>query len=99
MSTLSTGFEEPASTQEVSVYPNPAKEKVMVKSESPIESISLYNIQGVLLKQFNVNDFETTIHIDNYPASVYVLKIKSGTRRYFTQNCQIIKILQAVAKS
>ncbi|AWA28946.1 hypothetical protein HYN48_01960 [Flavobacterium magnum] len=78
MSTLETGAEVPGLDEKISVYPNPANATVTVSSSSAIEAISLYDIKGVLLKQFEAYGFEATIDISAYEASVYVLKIKSG---------------------
>ncbi|HBX51124.1 MAG TPA: hypothetical protein DEH02_08675 [Bacteroidales bacterium] len=61
--------------EEISLYPNPAKERVFIKTENskPAEMF-VYNIQGCLLHQQTFTK-STNIYLQNWPAGVYYVKI------------------------
>lgn len=60
----------------VSIYPNPANEILNIKSNNPIVSVSVWNIQGQKVSQFEKS---TMIDISNLQAGVYVTKIQTET--------------------
>jgi hypothetical protein len=66
----------------ISVYPNPAKNSVNVKSEFIIQSIALYDVQGRLLVTKLVNESKSLIDISDKSKGIYFLKIASdkGTK-------------------
>jgi hypothetical protein len=66
----------------ISVYPNPAKNSVNVKSEFIIQSIALYDVQGRLLVTKLVNESKSLIDISDKSNGIYFLKITSdkGTK-------------------
>lgn len=60
------------------VYPNPTQNTIYIKTKndnSAIEKVQVCDIYGKLLKTKFVNDFITTITIDDLPKGMYVLKI------------------------
>jgi len=68
----------------VSIYPNPAKGKFTIGSNSAITAIEVYNLPGKrLLSDFNVKQ-QTLKEIDlsGYAKGIYILKIYSGTKYY-----------------
>ena len=67
---------------EISVYPNPVKNNLTVKSQnSPIESISVYDAQGRLVLEREINATEAKISTDTFENGLYFfnLKTSSGT--------------------
>jgi len=57
----------------VTIYPNPAKYYVNIKSEQPIKLVELYNQTGklVLLK----SNFDGKIDVSILPSGVYIIKV------------------------
>lgn len=83
-----TSDEEPA----IIVYPNPAKEYIVVKSKDPereIKTVKFYTILGTLVNQFHINDQEKEIKLQNMKKGKYLLEytMKDNTQ----QVIQIIK--------
>ena len=59
----------------VSVYPNPARDHITVKSGKPINRLQLFNNGGELLFDKEYNHTLVRISIGSYPEGVYFLKI------------------------
>ena len=66
------GFEKDNS---ISIYPNPSKENVNIKSNNTIKSVQLYDIQGRLLQTNLVDETNTTINIKDKSNGVYFIKV------------------------
>ena len=62
---------------EISVYPNPAKDFVMIQSLSKLVQANLYSIQGSLIFNIKTPDNSTKIPLSNLKDGVYIFKIKS----------------------
>jgi hypothetical protein len=78
----------PAS-REVVVYPNPASEKVTLAysaGESTTTVISIYNMQGSLLRTYNSGKviqglfYQQLIDLSDLPAGRYMYKLSNGTK-------------------
>lgn len=65
------------SSNNISIYPNPAKSKVTIQSEIEFDEVNLYDLQG---KKFPVQlDFNLKqIDINNFKSGIYFLEIISG---------------------
>ncbi|GEC77437.1 hypothetical protein FAQ01_03070 [Flavobacterium aquatile] len=72
---LSTG--EFVSDNSINVYPNPAANFVTINSDSTINSIQLYDVQGRLLQTKIENNAEVTFDISNQSNGIYFFKIQS----------------------
>ncbi|WP_456438593.1 HYR domain-containing protein [Psychroserpens sp.] len=59
------------------LYPNPASDNFKIDTEKVIESISVYNIQGKLVKQF-LYDLDN-YNISELTSGMYFVKITSGS--------------------
>lgn len=59
----------------LSVYPNPAKESFQIKGHATIESVKLYTIRGRLIKTFSN---EVNYDISDLTTGIYIVKIKSS---------------------
>jgi Secretion system C-terminal sorting domain len=63
-------------TDEISVFPNPARDLITVQSISnPIQSLCLIDLMGRKLLNEYVNDFEQSLHVDQLPTGVYLLQV------------------------
>ena len=58
------------------VYPNPAKEKLMIRAEKIIQEISIFNLLGQQIKTFQVNFKSGGINISELKKGMYILNIK-----------------------
>lgn len=59
----------PTLSSDVSVYPNPASDKITINSTSPIKTIQLLNLSGQVLMVQNSNELE----IAHLPSGKYIL--------------------------
>lgn len=63
----------------ISVYPNPTKALLnIVSPEAIIESVQLYDIQGRLVKERDVDGLTASLSLEGYGASVYFVRIKTS---------------------
>lgn len=67
-----TGFDVDAS---VSVSPNPAVNEVLIKSNTKIKSIQLYDAQGRIVMTALVDDVISTFDISHQATGIYFIKI------------------------
>lgn len=72
---LSSG--EFVSDNSINVYPNPAANFVTINSDSTINSIQMYDVQGRLLQTKIENKAEITFDISNQSNGIYFFKIQS----------------------
>ena len=61
----------------VEIFPNPAKEKVVLKSEFKIMSVQLFNSFGNLVFTSKQNDFSITLNISDLAPGIYFVKGKT----------------------
>lgn len=69
--------------KEVTVYPNPAREKVIVTvKNNPIEKVQLFNVLGQKIVDVEVNNLsEISLNVSQYDEGIYFLRINND----FTQ--------------
>lgn len=58
----------------VMIYPNPTKDVVNIVCDN-MKNITLYSMTGQLVGYKDVNDNSTTLNMQDYPQSVYILMI------------------------
>ncbi len=63
---------------ELSVYPNPTRDKFYVESSEMIKQIRLIDISGQVVKEIAVDGLNTEINVNNLRAGVYFIQIYSG---------------------
>jgi len=74
--TSNSGVEEILYSNILKIYPNPAPKFINIESTKEIQSISIYNISGILVKQLdNVSDF-ATISTDDLTPGNYLVRTK-----------------------
>lgn len=60
------------SISEITIYPNPVKDHLMINSEKPVNDIQLYTINGKLIAELaNTNE----IDFASYPKGMYLVKV------------------------
>ena len=57
------------------IYPNPAVNSIMIESSNNQYQISIYNIQGVLLKKKISSNFITNLDISDLSPSMYIIEL------------------------
>ncbi|WP_338351355.1 T9SS type A sorting domain-containing protein [Nonlabens tegetincola] len=66
-----------ATTQQILLYPNPAKDQIEISSNSNITQYNLYDQQGKSLLLQNVNETKVSIDISHLSAGLYFIKIET----------------------
>ena len=65
---------------EVNIYPNPACDKIMIKSFD-IESITVFNLLGQQKIKHNYkNEKEIELHLNNLSSGIYIVEIETANR-------------------
>jgi hypothetical protein len=62
----------------VRIYPNPAKDKINIKAQSTIDSVTLFDVQGRILQTSIENSNNTTLDISGKSNGIYFLKITTA---------------------
>jgi len=62
----------------LTVYPNPAQEKVFIESESEISSVTLYDIRGTEVRSLeNLQSSGTALQLNGIQPGIYFIKVYS----------------------
>ena len=61
-----------------SIYPNPAINSINISTTETIETIHIYSIQGILVKETTNNK---TIDVSNLSSGIYFIEVTSGKRK------------------
>jgi len=64
--------------QAVSVYPNPAQDRVFFQSAEAIQKITLYDFSGSKIKEFSPNSSKAEINVSGLSAGVYLAEIRTA---------------------
>jgi hypothetical protein len=60
----------------ISIYPNPVKDKLLIQGLSDISTVYVYNVLGkLILSEKN----KTEINLENIQTGVYTIKIRDGS--------------------
>ena len=74
-----TGVSEIAPDYQVSIYPNPCKEKLtVVLSENKHAVLKIYTMEGKLILNRAVEKNKGEVDMENLPAGMYLLSVESG---------------------
>ncbi|HBJ09697.1 MAG TPA: Por secretion system protein, partial [Coprobacter fastidiosus] len=73
-----TGIIESVSDSRISVYPNPAKDQVTIRSEVPVNKISLIDLNGKIIYSSNPDSEIAVLPLNGLYKGVYVLKLNTG---------------------
>lgn len=69
-------------SDQITIYPNPAKEELTISRPAEAASILIFDINKTLLQSFENADPNTTINLDAYPAGTYLIVIQTSTNFY-----------------
>jgi uncharacterized repeat protein (TIGR02543 family) len=59
----------------ISIYPNPAKNRIYISSNTIIDEILVYNIFGKIVHKSSKSDNSLTIDISDYAKGIYVVRV------------------------
>ena len=68
-----TGITENRSQQDISIYPNPTKDEIFIKSDLQIGKVEIFSLTGIIL--MTENNFTGKISVSALPQGVYLLKV------------------------
>lgn len=61
------------------VYPNPVKDQLQIKSHhSEIQSTSIFDLQGRIIKQLTSNQLELSWNVSDIPSGIYLIEIQNS---------------------
>ncbi|MDR2622612.1 MAG: T9SS type A sorting domain-containing protein [Dysgonamonadaceae bacterium] len=61
----------------VQIYPNPAQDMLFIRSETPVESLSVYDLSGRICKQAGAGT--TTLFVGDLTSGIYIVGIKTAS--------------------
>ncbi len=76
--------------EEISIYPNPARNKFTILSDEVIKIIKLTDISGHVLKNKAVDIPNPVINVNNLPEGIYFIQIQTA-KSLITKRVQIIR--------
>ncbi|MBI9036815.1 MAG: T9SS type A sorting domain-containing protein [Bacteroidales bacterium] len=76
LGTSNSGVDDILYSNNLKIYPNPAHDFVNIESTNEIQSISIHNMQGKLVKQINKVDDYTKIYTDDLAPGNYMIRTK-----------------------
>ncbi|MCX7550378.1 T9SS type A sorting domain-containing protein [Xanthomarina sp. F2636L] len=62
-------------TNSVKLYPNPVNDRLFVKSPETIKAVSIYNVNGQLIKEVNI--MGKSIEVASLPSGLYFVKVNT----------------------
>ena len=63
-------------SDDIAVFPNPTNQFLFLRSSQTIKNVSIANLEGAILKSFDVNySDQIQIDIKDLPSSVYIVKV------------------------
>jgi len=84
--TLNTDGVDVIEQSNLQLYPNPAKDKIYITAESPINRVEIFNMDGKILMQ--ENNFAGKMNVSSLAKAVYLVKV------YTAQGIETVKIIK-----
>ena len=78
-----TGIMQINDNAEVSLYPNPVKKDLFVKTPSEKSTINIYSLQGSLLKSIPAYQSNKQIDVSTLQSGVYLVKISGSDGKVY----------------
>jgi hypothetical protein len=77
---LSVDIEDISSEEEISIYPNPAKDIVHINTSSDVEKIELISISGQLMLEQNTFGNQIDLNVSEIETGIYFVRIFSSSK-------------------
>lgn len=78
-----TGIMQISDNRDVSLYPNPVKKDLFIKTSSEKSVIKIYSLQGSLLKTVPAYQSNNQIDVSTLQSGVYLVKISSSDGKVY----------------
>ena len=78
-----TGIMQINDNEEVSLYPNPVKKDLFIKTPSEKSTVNIYSLQGSLLKSIPAYQSNEQIEVSTLQSGVYLVKISGSDGRLY----------------
>jgi hypothetical protein len=62
----------------IQLYPNPSDNQIFVRSENNIEQVSLYDLNGMLMKTVSPNAKNTSINVSDLKSGIYIATVQTN---------------------
>jgi len=88
------GINKDNTITDITLYPNPAKDKITIKTDTKEivgAVVSIYGVQGQLLLQQTLKQNNTQIDISQFPQGVYIAKIKLSDGSFVQKKFVVLK--------
>jgi hypothetical protein len=63
-----------SSAADVSIFPNPASEKITVKSDQIISSVEISDLTGKVIRMIEPNSVDAEINVTDFNTGIYLCK-------------------------
>ncbi|MCF8371826.1 MAG: T9SS type A sorting domain-containing protein [Bacteroidales bacterium] len=84
------GIEEQTEEHGLMICPNPARDKINIKSNRNIEEIEIYNLEGQLLQITKPNKIEESIDVSTLPPGYYFIRA-TGRDEVFVRKFVVVR--------
>ena len=85
-----SAIEEISLDEDVMIYPLPIKDKLNVSAKGKtIRSIQIININGSIMRSYNVSAKKVSLNVGNLSAGTYIVNIVAGNKTF---SKKVIKI-------
>lgn len=74
------GMIESVIDSRISAYPNPAKDQITIRSEIPLDEISVIDLNGKIIYSVNPYSKISVLSLNNLYKGIYILKLNTGRR-------------------
>lgn len=79
--TDTTGVSVPEMNTDFTVYPNPVKDNIIIKSSENIQTVSIYNVCSQKIKVIKLNDTQIKLDISELKSGVYMIETISNHKK------------------
>ena len=59
----------------LNMYPNPAKDKVVIEAQSNVQQVTLMGVNGVMLEDRKANSNQVELNLEGYSKGIYVVRV------------------------
>ncbi|MDR2236551.1 MAG: T9SS type A sorting domain-containing protein [Chryseobacterium sp.] len=66
----------------VKIYPNPTKDRIQIRYDSPIKNVTIINPQGMVMFNRNYNTELVNIDLSDYQSAVYLIRITTDKGQF-----------------
>jgi len=76
-----TGIEDPGiavSNSNVSIFPNPANDRITIESDNVIDEVLIYNNMGQLVYSGRVDNDQIVVNTSTFVTGMYIVQVRSG---------------------